>query len=87
MPADQPSVAKTATGTRVPFAGGGGAWMRFVKPPFAYVVYTGIGKWGPKGETREKQGVVVERSGNAIAGRKCNGTRDRLVRQSRHSTQ
>lgn len=36
------------------------------------MVYTGIGKWGPKGETRTKSGVTVERKGKAIAQLKCN---------------
>ena len=67
-----PSVAP-ASGENVPFAGGGGAWLRFKKPPFSYVVYSGIGKWGPKGETAEKQGIVVERSGKSIANIKCTG--------------
>ena len=64
--------AKVATGTNVPFAGGGGAWLRIPKGDHAYVVYTGIGKWGPKGETRTKSGLTVERKGKAIAQLKCN---------------
>ena len=63
--------AKAAAGETVAFAGGGGAWLRFTKSPFSYVVYTGIGKWGPKGETAEKQGIVVERGGKVIAKLKC----------------
>jgi hypothetical protein len=69
----QPLPGKAASGESVPFAGGGGAWLRFTKAPFAYVVYSGIGKWGPKGETTEKQGVVVERGGKVIANIKCSG--------------
>ena len=64
---------KAATGTNVPFAGGGGAWMRFRKGEYAYVAYTGIGKWGPKGETATKAGIVVERGGKAIATLRCKG--------------
>jgi hypothetical protein len=45
--------------------------LRFQKGSYAYVVYSGIGKWGPKGETREKQGIVVERGGKTIAHLKC----------------
>jgi hypothetical protein len=60
-----------ASGESVPFAGGGGSWLRFQKGSYAYVVYSGIGKWGPKGETREKQGIVVERGGKTIAHLKC----------------
>lgn len=65
--------AKVAHGENVPFAGGGGAWLRIPKGDHAYVVYTGIGKWGPKGETRTKAGLTVERKGKAIAQLKCNG--------------
>lgn len=61
----------TATGRCVPFAGGGGCWLRFRKGDFGYVVYTGIGKWGPKGETQEKEGLVVERKGKVLSNLKC----------------
>ncbi len=64
---------KAATGENVPFAGGGGAWLKFRKGDYAYVAYTGIGKWGPKGETREKQGLVVQRGGKQVANLKCTG--------------
>ncbi len=73
LPVDQPLPAKTANGESVAFSGGGGAWLRFRKGPFAYTVYSGIGKWGPKGETLSKEGVVVERGGKAIANLKCSG--------------
>lgn len=63
--------SKVATGENVPFSGGGGSWLRFAKAPLAYTVYSGIGKWGPKGEIQEKGGVVVERQGKAIATVKC----------------
>jgi hypothetical protein len=63
--------ARAAAGENVPFAGGGGSWLRFSKGDTAYVVYSGIGRWGPKGETITKQGVVVERGGKAIANVKC----------------
>jgi hypothetical protein len=65
---------KVATGESMPFSGGGGAWPRFAKPPLAYLayaVYSGIGKWGPNGEIREKGRVVVERQGKAVATLKC----------------
>jgi len=61
----------TATGQCVPFAGGGGCWLRFQKGKFSYVVYTGIGKWGPNGETQEKKGLVVERNGRVLSNLKC----------------
>ncbi|MBL8524127.1 MAG: hypothetical protein JNN20_10590 [Betaproteobacteria bacterium] len=74
LPEGQPVPPQSATGENVPFTGGGGAWMRFRKGPFGYVIYTGIGKWGPKGETREKDGIVVERDGKRIAHLKCTDT-------------
>jgi len=64
---------KAASGQSEPFAGGGGSWLRFHQAPFAYVVYSGIGRWGPHGETREKQGIVVERAGKTVAHLKCGG--------------
>lgn len=73
LPKTKTTPAKSATGGNVPFSGGGGSWLRFHNGPYGYVVYTGIGKWGPKGETREKQGVVVERAGKVAASLKCTG--------------
>jgi hypothetical protein len=37
------------------------------------VVYSGIGRWGPQGETMEKQGVVVEHRGATLAHLPCTG--------------
>jgi len=62
---------KSASGGTVSFSGGGGSWLRFHNGPYGYVVYTAIGKWGPTGETREKEGVVVERAGKVVASLKC----------------
>jgi hypothetical protein len=73
LPEGRPVPARAASGASVAFSGGGGAWLRFRKEPFAYVAYTGIGRWGPKGETREKAGVAVERNGKAVANIKCSG--------------
>ena len=73
LPEEQPIPSRSATGANVPFAGGGGSWLRFHNGVYGYVVYSGIGKWGPHGETREKQGVVVERSGRVVASLKCTG--------------
>ena len=72
-PAAQMPPPQAASGESVPFAGGGGAWLRVATKSnnIAFTVYTGIGKWGPKGETREKQGLVVERGGKTIAHLKC----------------
>lgn len=71
LPAKPTTPKKSASGGNVAFSGGGGSWLRFHNGPYGYVVYTGIGKWGPKGETREKAGVVVERAGKVVASLKC----------------
>lgn len=73
LPEGEVAPSRAATGENVPFAGGGGAWLRFRKGDTAYVVYSGIGKWGPKGETMEKQGVVVERGNATLASLPCTG--------------
>jgi hypothetical protein len=73
LPESPAKPGKAASGESVPFSGGGGSWLRFHKGQYAYVVYTGIGKWGPKGETREKQGVVVEKDGKLAAQLRCSG--------------
>lgn len=73
LPATRMAPPKSATGDELTFSGGGGSWLRFHNGQYGYVVYTGIGKWGPKGETREKQGVVVERAGKVVARLKCVG--------------
>jgi len=65
--------AQSALGEAQPFAGGGGSWLRFRSGDYSYVVYSGIGRWGQNGETLEKQGVVVERGGTAIATLPCTG--------------
>ncbi|MBK8287112.1 MAG: hypothetical protein IPK97_20860 [Ahniella sp.] len=67
--------AKAANGASVPFSGGGGAWLRFRNGDYAYTVYSGIGRWGPNGETIEKQGVVVERKGEQVTNLPCTGPR------------
>ena len=72
LPESELPPSRVAAGENVPFAGGGGAWMRFRKGQLAYTVYSGIGKWGPRGEIREKAGLVVEQSGKQIALLKCN---------------
>ena len=71
LPAGRVPPPKAATAETVGFSGGGGAWMRFRSGQVAYVVYTGIGKWGPRGEIQEKAGVVVERAGKQVASLKC----------------
>jgi hypothetical protein len=73
LPEGQVHPRKAAYGEAVPFAGGGGAWMRFRNGPTGYVVYSGIGKWGPGGATAEKAGVAVEKNGKRTATVKCVG--------------
>ena len=58
LPEGQVVPAKAATGENVPFAGGGGAWLKFRKGKFAYTVYTGIGNWGPKGKSAPSRGFI-----------------------------
>jgi hypothetical protein len=73
LPADGSYPNADVFGTNVPFAGGGGSWLRFKRGTYGYVVYSGIGRWGPDGETAEKNGVTVENKGKAIAQLKCVG--------------
>lgn len=75
VPDSRNVAAQVATGESVPFAGGGAAWMRFRRGNYAYVVYSGIGNWGPQGETAERAGVVVERGGRQIGALRCDEDR------------
>jgi hypothetical protein len=74
LPAAQVVPRQAANGDTLSFSGGGGAWLRVSTTKVAFVVYTGIGKWGPRGQTQEKAGVAVERDGTKIASLKCTGT-------------
>jgi hypothetical protein len=50
------------------FAGGGGAWLAFHRPPFRYVIYTAIGRgW------HERAGVAVEKDGRLLTNLRCRG--------------
>jgi hypothetical protein len=73
LPEGEIAPPKAASGENVPFSGGGGSWLRFRRGDTSYVVYSGIGKWGPKGETMEKQGVVVERGASTVTNLSCTG--------------
>ena len=74
LPAAQVPPPQAASGESFPLAGGGGTWLRVsAKNSIAFVVYTAIGNWGPRGETREKAGVSVERDGKVVANLKCAG--------------
>lgn len=53
------------------YSGGGAAWLGFRNGDYRYVVYTGVGRWGPNGETRERAGVAVEKSGRTVAHFAC----------------
>jgi hypothetical protein len=63
--------ARAAEGRVETYAGGGSSWLRFRRGDHAYVVYTGVGRWGAGGETVERSGVVVERHGDVIARLNC----------------
>lgn len=65
--------SKAVTGSSETYAGGGAVWLRFRKGDHAYVAYSGIGRWGPKGSPLAKDGVAVERNGKLIANVKCSG--------------
>lgn len=75
LPEARQPAPRSATADNLPFAGGGASWMRFRRGDHAYVVYSGIGQWGPQGETEERAGIVVERAGRQIASLPCEGGR------------
>lgn len=50
------------------FAGGGGAWLAFHRPPYRYIVYSAIGRgWN------EKEGLAVEKDGRVLTNLRCRG--------------
>ncbi|WP_421996713.1 hypothetical protein [Reyranella sp.] len=71
LPESRVAPAKAANGGSEAYSGGGGAWLRFFNRPTTYTVYTGIGNWGPKGEKRVKEGLLVERAGKPVATLPC----------------
>ncbi|MBS0549043.1 MAG: hypothetical protein JSR24_14910 [Proteobacteria bacterium] len=73
LPRDKTVPSKAANGATDAFSGGGGAWLSFAQGQYVNTVYTGIGKWGPRGETRQKAGLVVERDGRQISVMRCTG--------------
>ena len=73
LPTGEIHPRKAAYGVNVAYAGGGAAWLRFSRGSHAYVVYSGIGRWGPNGATMEKRGLAVENNGKLIANLKCTG--------------
>lgn len=73
LPAAQIPPPQAASGDTLSFSGGGGAWLRVSTKSTGFVAYTGIGKWGPRGEIRDKAGIAVERDGKLVANLKCTG--------------
>lgn len=71
LPAGGASPDPTVYGRSESYSGGGAAWLGFRNGDYRYVVYTGIGRWGPNGETRERAGVAVEKSGRTVAHFAC----------------
>lgn len=56
----------SVSGNTLTFAGGGGAYLRFMRKRYHYIVYTAIGRgWG------EKAGVSVENNGQRRANLVC----------------
>jgi hypothetical protein len=74
LPTSATAPARSATGESVGFAAGGGAWLRFRHGNHAYVVYSGIGRWGRNGATEERHGVQVEQNGKVLATLACRKT-------------
>jgi hypothetical protein len=73
--------SNAATGGTDMFSGGGAAWLRIRKGDYAYVAYTGIGRWGAGGQTQVREGVVVEKLGKSIASLKCSEPSNSLLGQ------
>lgn len=73
QPKDKPAPARAAQGDTFALSGGGGAWIRFKVGSLRSTIYTAIGKFGPKGETQERAGFVVEQQGKEIATFRCVG--------------
>jgi hypothetical protein len=68
LPEPATRAATVLTANTLSFAGGGGAYLRYRRADFDYVVYTAVGRgWG------EKEGVVVERDGRRLAVLRCRG--------------
>lgn len=56
----------SVSGNTLTFAGGGGAYLRFIRKRYHYIVYTAIGRgWG------EKSGVSVEKNGQRLSNFIC----------------
>ena len=73
LPSARTIPARAATGASESYSGGGAAWLRFRQGGYGYVVYTGIGRWGDRGETHDVAGVVVEKPKAASTNMRCVG--------------
>ena len=73
LPTGEVHPRNAAYGKNVGYSGGGASWLRFRKASYSYVVYSGIGRWGPNGATMKKQGLAVENNGKVISNLKCTG--------------
>ena len=71
LPSQPTAPAKAAEGRVEMYSGGGSSWLRFANGDHAYVVYTGIGRWGEGGATMSLSGVVVEERGERLASLIC----------------
>ena len=66
FPAQPLGPDETIQANTLTYSGGGGAYIRFKRADYGYVVYTAIGKgWG------EKAGVAVEKDGKLQANLSC----------------
>jgi hypothetical protein len=54
------------------FSGGGGAYLRFSKPPYTYTVFSAIGNWGRKGKATV-EGVAIAKGEAEFANIPCRG--------------
>ena len=60
--------ATTLAAGSLTFSGGGGAYLRYRRAGYDYIVFAAVGRgWG------EKEGVVVEKEGQRIAYLRCRG--------------
>ena len=61
------------------YAGGGAAWLRLREGRHAYVLYSGIGRWGENGQPEAREGISVEREGRTIARIPCSSPAESLL--------
>ncbi len=71
LPALPTPPSLSASADTLMFWGGGGARLRFRQGEYSYTVFTAIGRWGPNGEPRESEGLVVERAGKPVTTLRC----------------